>query len=286
MKINPKNTDKLISILKSKSLVLYGFGGAGSKIAKWCESNDIDFIFADKNANTKQKETERKIILPEQLKIQNINSNIVITSIIYYDEIFEQLMKLGFSREQLLSYRLFMPDDITWKDLECTTIWGTNEERMQIIADSICYDAKTVSDYGAGKLILKKFLKSTMKYYPIDYISRSDDTIICDFNYDPFPEIHTDVCICISTLVFINTAERLLQHLCTYTSKTIILSYVTLDTLSNIDSRRASGYASDLTEKQIINLLFANGFVLNKKCKDPANKIDNLYFFIRRGDNR
>lgn len=282
MKIKPKNTDKLISILKSKSLVLYGFGGAGSKIAKWCESNDIDFIFADKNANTKQKETERKIILPEQLKIQSINSNIVITSIIYYDEIFEQLMKLGFSREQLLSYRLFMPDDVTWKDLECTTIWGTNEERMQIIADSICYDAKTVCDYGAGKLILKKFLKSTMKYYPIDYISRSDDTIICDFNYDPFPEIYTDVCICISTLVFINTAERLLQHLCTHTSKIIILSYVTLDTLSNIDSRRASGYVSDLTEKQIIDLLFANGFVLNKKCKDPANKIDNLYFFIRR----
>ena len=103
MIIDPKDPSKLIKKLKEKKLVLYGVGGAGINIAKWCDENNIDYVFADRNALEKQKNTDKPIYLPDDLPVKCPNSNIVISSVVYFDEIKENLLKMGLPEENILS---------------------------------------------------------------------------------------------------------------------------------------------------------------------------------------
>lgn len=279
--VNPRNPSKLVSILKAKPLVLYGMGGAGIRIAQWCDENKVDYVFADKDADKKQGILDKTVVIPEALKKDYPNAHIVITSIIYYDEIVEKLLSLGIDKKCILSYKMFIPGAATWKDLENTTVWGEHIGRVKAIAQWIPGDAASVADYGEGKLSLKKFLAPNIQYYPIDYIRRSQKTIICDFNNGDFPKIKADVSVCTATLVFITAADSLLKHLCQNSSNTVILSYVTLDVFPNIDGRRASGYVNDFTQDDIIDFFLTYGFILKEKQPDPANKIDTLFLFSK-----
>lgn len=281
MLVRPSDPQKLISRLKEKPLVLYGFGGAGSRIGQWCDENGVDYVFADRQAEQKQKDTDKPVILPERLPRDYSNANIVISSMIYYDEISENLLAMGIREENLLSCLLFFPERVTWKELEHSTQWGTHMGRVKLIADWISEEVSSVADYGAGKLSLRQFLNPAVLYCPIDYVKRSEDTVVCDFDRDSFPEISADVSVCTATLVFLGRAEKLLEHICTHTTQEIILSYVTREKFSNIAGRRASGYVNDFTHSDIQNLLAQHGFALAEAKPDPANKIDTLYLFRR-----
>lgn len=279
MIVNPQNAHQLIPMLQAKSLVLYGMGGMGIRIAQWCDENKIEYIFADQDAEKKRGDTDKTVIIPEILKKEHPDANIVISSIVYYDEIVRKLLSFGINQKRILSYKLFIAPNITWKDLEHAVAWGEHIGRVKTISEWIPTAAQSVSDYGEGKLSLKKFLNPNVKYYPVDYITRSNETILCDFNSDNFPKIKTDVSVCTATLVFIITASLLLKHLCENTTHTIILSYVTRDVFSDVDGRRASGYVNDFTQEDIIKICLTYGFILKEKRPDPANKIDTLYLF-------
>lgn len=281
MVVNPREPQKLISLLRERQLVLYGFGGMGVAIARWCDENGIDYIFADRDALRKQSTTDKRVIAPEQLAKNFRDVNIVISSILYYDEIIEKLLTLGIRKENIISYQLFLPKRITWRDLEHSTTWGMHAGRVKLIAGWVPTNARSVADYGAGKLSLRHLLLPSTAYYPIDYVKRSEDTIVCDFDQDCLPDLHTEVSICTATLVFIAQAERLLEHICTHTSRLIILSYVLLETFSNVEGRRASGYISDLTEDRIRAILTKHGFYWEKTQPDPANRIDTLYLYCK-----
>ncbi len=282
MIVKPREPQKLALALKEKPLVLYGFGGAGVSIARWCDENQIEYIFADQNAVQKQGATQKKIVLPEMLPEKWSDANIVISSILYYDEIVEKLLRLGIDRKRILSYQMFFQERITWKDLEDAVVWGTHTGRVKDIAEWIPAGVRSVADYGEGKLNLKKYLAPATAYYPIDYIKRSQETIICDFDQDRLPDIKADVSVCTATLIFITHAPELLEHLCTHTLQTIILSYVTLDTFPNVTGRRASGYMNDFTQQELQAMLSKYGFKLEAIRPDSANKIDTQYLFCKK----
>lgn len=282
MIIDPKEPSELKKKLKEKKLVLYGFGGAGINIAKWCDENDIDYVFVDRDAMNKQKNTDKPIYQPDDLPVKFPNSNIVISSIIYFDEIKENLLKMGLPEENLLSYSEFMPEVITWKELEKSTVWGMNKERVEKISELIPDDVDSVADYGEGKINLRNFLSQNIKYYPFDYIKRSELTVLCDFDNDMLPNIDADVSVCTATLVFLKKAEDLIEHICKHTQKMIILSYVTTDVFSNVSGRRVSGYLNDFSEAEIIHIMDKNGFEFFGKENDPANSIDKIYMFRKK----
>lgn len=282
MVVKPQEPQKLISLLSEKQLVLYGFGGMGITIARWCDENGIDYIFADQDAVRKQSNTDKRVIAPEQLAKNFSDANIVISSILYYDEIMGKLLALGIRKENVISYQMFLPKRITWRDLEHSTTWGMHTGRVKLIAEWVPPNARSVADYGAGKLSLRHLLAPSTAYYPVDYVKRSEDTIVCDFDQDPLPDLQTEVSVCTATLVFIVQAERLLEHICTHTSRLIILSYVLLETFSGVEGRRASGYISDLTEDTIRIILEKHGFYLKETQPDPANRIDTLYLYCKK----
>lgn len=279
MIIEPKDSVHLASALKAGPLVLYGMGGASVHIAKWCDENEVDYVFADQDICKRQTRVDKIVISPEELKKDYPNANIVISSIVYYDEIEKKLLRLGIDQKHILSYSLFMKENVTWEDLEYKISWGEHTGRIKMISEWVPNDAQSVADYGEGKLSLKNFINSGIKYYPIDYIRRSNETILCDFNNDKFPKLQTDISVCTATLIFITKADSLLNYVCKNTSRIIILSYVTIDIFPNIRGRRASGYVNDFTQEDIVNICLTHGFILKEKRSDPANKIDTLFLF-------
>lgn len=279
MIIKPKNKEELINLLKNKALILYGMGGAGLRIAQWCDENDISYIFADKNATDKQNTTEKKVILPSILKEEYCNANIVVSSIIYADEISNELIEMGFNENQIFSYKIFMPDNIMWSDLDDNIDWDLMRFRVEMFSEWITDDIVSIVDYGAGKEWLRKYINPDVKYYPVDYIKRNEHTILCDLNFERFPEINADVSVCSGVLEFINTAKELLQHVCKHTNKMVIVSYLGVDHFPDIEGRRASAYISDLSEHDIISIMDAGGFELEKKVCDPVNCACMVYLF-------
>ena len=280
--VRPQEPKKLISLLHKKPLVLYGFGGLGASIARWCDENGIAYILADRDAEKKQSTTDKQIITPAQLAENFPDANIVISSILYHNEILEKLMALGIRRENIIPYQMFLPKQITWRELEHATVWGMHTGRIEMIAGWIPAGVRSVADYGAGKLGLRRLLDPSIAYYPIDYVKRSEDTIICDFDQDMLPELKTDVSVCTATLVFIAGAKELLEHICMRTSDRIILSYVLLETFRDVEGRRASGYISDLTDRDIRTMLGRHGFELREVQPAPANRIDTIYLFCKK----
>ncbi|RKJ52875.1 hypothetical protein D7Y09_13500 [bacterium 1XD42-1] len=279
MIIQPENPDQLIALLRSAPLVLYGMGGAGLRIAKWCDENHITYVFADKNAESKRGNNDKLVVLPKCLKKEYPNANIVVSSIIYYEEIVQELYELGINQKQIISYKVFMPQNILWSDLDTNIDWDLMRFRVEMFSGWITEDIQSIVDYGAGKMYLQEYLAPEVKYFPVDYIRRNEQTILCDFNQGVFPDIQSDAAVCSGVLEFIYTPEQLLIHVCEHTNKMIILSYLGIDNFSDIDGRRASAYVSDLSERQIVELMELKGFQLNKKVPDPVNHACMVYMF-------
>ena len=279
MIIKVKNPEALKEMLSEKELVLYGMGTIGRKIAEWLDSQKIHYVVADRNIKGKQENVHKAIVSPEEVIRNHKEANIIVSTNLYFDEIKNELLNQGFKDSQILSFSLFIPENLTWKDLEDNIDWNLMKPSVELFARWIEPEDKSLIDYGAGQMYLKSFLASDVIYYPIDYIKRFDETIVCDLNTGDFPNVGVDVVVLNGVLEFLSTAEKLLEHVCQQARKKIIISYMTLDKFSNRESRRASGYVSDLTEQRIIELLHRGGFELVCKTTDPLDVTDTIYLF-------
>ena len=281
MIVKVENPEILRKKLSEKRLVLYGMGTLGMKIAEWLDSQGLEYVFADKKAEEKQGVTKKTVVLPEDLQKEYADANIVVSTNLYFEEVKENLLKYGFSEKQILSYTLFVPQNVVWTDLEDNIDWERMRPSVELFSSWIDTTAESVADYGAGQMYVRNFLKPNVMYYPIDYIKRFEETIVCDLNTGNFPDISTDVAVLNGVLEFLTTAEELILYVCEKTKKQIIISYMIQDNFSDIGARRASGYVSDLTEKKIIRLITEKGFHLTKKDPDPLDVTDMIYLFER-----
>ena len=282
MVIKIEAPEELKKKLTLKPLVLYGMGTIGIKISRWLDAQQIEYTFADRNALEKQKLVNKSVVTPESLKSDYMNANIIVSTNIYFDEIKTSLLKIGFIENQILPYSVFVPQNIIWSDLEDNINWDLMKPSVELFSKWIDENIKSLVDYGAGQMYLKTFLQRDVKYYPIDYMKRFDETIVCDLNKGNFPDLQADASVLNGVLEFLITAEDLLKHVCKKTANIIIISYMTADKFPNITGRRTSGYLSDLTESKIIQLLDDGGFRLAKKESDPLDNTDTIYLFEKK----
>lgn len=282
MVIKVEDIEELKKKLTLKPLILYGMGTIGMEISYWLDSQQIEYTFVDRNAIEKQKLFDKPVVTPESLKSDFMNANIIVSTNIYFDEIKTKLLESGFSESQIIPYTLFVPRNIVWPDLEDNINWDLMKPSVELFSKWIDENMNSVVDYGAGQMYLKTFLSKDVKYYPIDYMKRFDDTIVCDLNKGNFPDLQADVAVLNGVLEFLITAEDLIKHVCEKTANMIIISYMTVDKFPNITGRRTSGYLSDLTELKIIHLLDDGGFRLVKKEADPLDNTDTIYLFEKK----
>lgn len=281
MLIAVENPDVLRLQLANKRLVLYGMGTLGMEISRWLDGEGIEYVFADKRAKEKKEQTGRLVITPEEVVLNYRDANIIISTNVYFDEIKEGLIRHGLTEKQILSYALFVPKTVAWVDLENSINWDLMRPSVELFSHWLDDEDRSVADYGAGQMYLKNFLRQGVLYYPIDYLKRFEETIVCDLNAGTFPDLETDVAVLNGVLEFITTAEALLEHVCVKTRRKVILSYMTLERFPNIEARRASGYISNLTDRQIVQLLKMQGFCLSQIEPDPLDATDTIYLFER-----
>ncbi len=274
MQLSPKNADELIAQLSSVPLVIYGMGYVGRLIGEWCGQNRISYIFCDKNAG--QKESGQTAIYPEQLTEVCPKAYIVTASINYQDEIRARLIDMGVDESRILSYIDFWPEKVDWSELEASVDWENVRKRAEIFAAWIDPSVKSVADYSFEKNFLRDFLPQSMRYEAPDYIRFHENVPYADFSGTD-PAFRADVSSCLAMLMSFRNPETVIHHLCTRTEKSIILSYVPLDRLPDIQVRRSINYNNDYTEKQLISAFEAKGFRLAASKQDPFDAVHVAY---------
>jgi len=137
-------------------------------------------------------------------------------------------------------------------------------------------------DLGCGNGRLKKYISSDMTYFGVDYVQRDENTIVCDLNQEPLPEMDVDVYYMAGLLCYIDDIERLFAQM--RRGKYIIFSYseellyLRLDGVyKNIWTpilNKRDGY---LTISMIINALRRSGFVVDEVVCDYEKRY--IYYF-------
>lgn len=267
--------------LQSKEIVLYGMGYIGKYVAQLCDKNNIKYIFSDTNAINKMKNSDKKVILPEKLVTEYKNATIVITSINYYDEIKEYLNSLGIDDERIISYLSIWPEIVQWQELENSVDWNQVRERAQIFAAWIDPSSKSVTDYSFEKNFLKEFIHKEMVYISPEYFSIIENVPVASFSSSEKYQL-TDASSCLAMLMSFRNPDEVIDHICEYTDKMIVASYVPLENMSHIRFRRSINYNNDFTEDEFLSKFSKHGFIVERKAADPFDSVHIVYKFIKQ----
>ena len=281
MQLNPKNSDQLVEKLSLAPLVIYGMGYVGNMIAEWCSQNGIAYIFCDRNASQKRKETRQTVIFPEQLAEVDKGASIAVASINYQNEIREQLTNMGIDDSRILSYLAFWPEQADWEGLEASVDWENVGKRAEIFAAWIDPTAESVADYSLEKNFLRGFLRENVQYESPDYIRFKDNVPYADFSGID-PALQADVSSCMAMLMGFRDPETVIEYICAHTKNAIIASYVPLEKLPDIQVRRSINYNSEYTGPQFISAFETRGFQMVKSKLDPFDVVHIVYLFEKR----
>jgi len=102
-------------------------------------------------------------------------------------------------------------------------------------------DGLRVIEFGAGRQVLRGLL-ATCEYTPSDIVSRGPDTLICDLNNDPLPELNYDLAFFSGVLEYVNDVPSLANQLSLEVGQ-VVASYAILET--NPSRRRSKGWVND-----------------------------------------
>lgn len=133
--------------------------------------------------------------------------------------------------------------------------WSKNEElfqdwdeRTKLLGDFI-YPKARIIEFGAGNMILKKYLKNYNRYTATDVVRRYDETIVLDLN-EPinFDFSNYDTAVCSGVLEYVYDIEPLFAELSTSVNQ-IVLSYACSDIVEL--SRDKNGWLSDYSKCEL-----------------------------------
>lgn len=117
----------------------------------------------------------------------------------------------------------------------------------------------SVMDMGCGPMWLKNFLPPECIYYPVDYIRRDSDTIVCDFNNYEFPDIKTDVIFCGGIIEYINDYQWFAKTVYAHCSR-CIASYNPVEYTADPAVRKNLDWVNSLTSHEFVECFKNAGF--------------------------
>ncbi len=130
---------------------------------------------------------------------------------------------------------------------------GRTEQMAKLIPANF-----SVLEFGAGRMVLRKWLPPGCIYTPSDLVDRGEGTIVCDLNFGNLPTFNThDIAVFSGVLEYVNDIPQLAIHL-SKSVCSILASYATLE--RNGSDRRAMGWVNDFSEKEFIDFFSAAGF--------------------------
>lgn len=162
-----------------------------------------------------------------------------------------------------------------WQDIEYFDI-GWKERIKQMSA--FIKPEKKVLDLGCGKMWLKEYLPSGCLYIPVDYIRRSDDCIVADFNKKEFPLVTADIAFISGCLEYIKDYTWFIRRVAEC-SEQVIISYCTLNEFPRKNIRKQYHWVNHLSAEKLTGLFRSVGFELKTQAK--TNDKNHLFFFAK-----
>lgn len=162
---------------------------------------------------------------------------------------------------------------------ELYSFWDSRTKQM---SQYISPDITSVVDLGCGNSFLKKLLSPNIQYIGCDYLKRTSDTYIYNFNNHEFPGTDTDLFFVSGCLEYLNDPDWFLNQL-SKAGKMILISYLSLECMPNIRRRRELGYQNHFSSLQLIHALEKNAFSLQNAHRSVCGDI--IFTFERRIPN-
>ena len=160
-----------------------------------------------------------------------------------------------------------MIDEITWKDRENKDGFSRDmwEKRIKLMSEMIDDEISSVLDLCAGGMLLRQYLEPSVEYYPVDYESRCDETIVCDFNNYEFPKLDVDLVFVSGCLEYVKDVDWFINNITNAAKSEILISYCALDFISDISVRRKNAWINDVTISELIYKIQNQGFILTNR---------------------
>ncbi len=136
---------------------------------------------------------------------------------------------------------------VEWKEIEYfDEKW---QERIKRLAEFVP-PGSSVMDLGCGKMWVRNFLVDCV-YIPVDYASRGEETIVCDFNKGEFPDRNVDVAFVSGCLEYVENPRWFVDQIVNHADRCVI-SYCTTEAFPNPVMRSATGWKNSFDAAQII----------------------------------
>jgi hypothetical protein len=137
-----------------------------------------------------------------------------------------------------------------WKNIEYfDPVW---EKRVVVLARMIKCKGRLV-DYGCGQQHLRKHLPLGTQYVPVDYTSRSPDTIVADFNKLPYPQIDGQIAFISGFLEYMQNAPSFIGHIKRLSYQEVVMSYCCVEGISSLDERTRLGWKNHLSLSELLS---------------------------------
>ncbi len=146
------------------------------------------------------------------------------------------------------------------------------DERMAIIARLIP-DGAPVLEFGAGRMVLKQYLKPGTVYTPSDIVDRGPGTIVCDLNAEELPKFaRHDVVVFAGVLEYIFDVPRLIAHLVDV-ADVFVFSYAITDSYGVRRSRRRHGWVNDYSSADLDSIFASHKMVCDREDTWDGHRI-------------
>jgi hypothetical protein len=195
------------------------------------------------------------------------------------EEIIKNASRIPRVAKILILKMRYRSDYSRWTDSRSLeTWWGTRTEKM---AQFIPKNTRVI-EFGAGYRQLEKYLDKSCSYVPSDLVDRGPDTIICDLNQRPLPDLRhlgTDVAFFAGVLEYIRDVGSLIEWLSEQVSFCVASYTCVSPTLSTVQrlheklGRLYYGYMNDYTEEELLGLFKRSGFVLTAEDNWTSQRI-------------
>ena len=156
-----------------------------------------------------------------------------------------------------------------WKNIEYfDPAW---EDRVALLARMIQCKGRLV-DYGCGRQHLRNHLPPQTQYVPVDYTSRSPDTIVADFNKLPYPDIDGEIAFISGFLEYMQDAPAFICHIKKLSYQEVVMSYCCIESVSSLEERAKLGWKNHFSLRSLLGE-FLDGFNLHEIGSVTKNTI-------------
>lgn len=276
--MSDRNVERKIAM---KKIIVCDIGEWTKKLITLSRFEDIEYFVDDKVENKEIKiiscGIEKKVFPLKKLVEENPDEIILIIgdSKLYF-QYKEKLELLGFKEnvhffngwKLTTEFYSKLFKDNTWEKIEnsYSNIFGEDkvyEYRAKTIAELIPKEVKSIMDLGCGNGILRKYVKN-VQYFGVDYKKRNEETIICNLDQEPLPNIHVDLYCLIGVIYYLKNVKKLVYQM--RNAKYVLLTYRGLENYLRLDNRfdgiYAGGIENSIYTADLINMFSDLNFML------------------------